>query len=95
MQRFFEAQCKKALIEEYVDGKHIDVICDGVAYEITLHFDNMIENIEKNISAGMPENVVIVDKGHFDKAEKLLKEHPELDAKVEKINKYFHKKGGE
>jgi hypothetical protein len=94
LARYFEAQGKKAFIEEYVDGKHIDVVCEGTGYEITLHLDNVVENIEKNIAAGIPINVVIVEDGDVKKnVRKILKRHPELDAKIDLIGNYFPKKG--
>jgi hypothetical protein len=52
-----------AVVEKYINGKHVDVFCEETetAYEVTVHLDNVIENIEKNQSAGIEDNVIVVE----------------------------------
>jgi hypothetical protein len=85
--------CKKrkkdglvAIIEGHIKGfeKSIDVLVrlkDGryIAYEITLHFDNLLSNIRQDFAAGVSQVLIVTkDKPAMEKAKKLVGENPLL-----------------
>ena len=91
----------KSLIQQNIAGKiegkmrnsnkPIDVLSYSkdtgfVAYEITLHFENLIDNIQQDF-AGRVTKVVIVtrDKDDLEKAKKMVEEDRNLDQYSEKI----------
>jgi hypothetical protein len=78
-----------AVVEKYVNGKHVDVYCEGAAYEITIHLENVIENIQKNQSAGIEDNVIVVeDTATKKKVSKMLKK-ADVQADIKLIGEYL------
>ena len=72
--------------------KAIDVLArtaDGeqTAYEVTLHFQNLIENITQDLMAGVDE-VIIVTRGlkEQQQANELVNQAPELEAHLNKVD---------
>jgi hypothetical protein len=72
-------------IEANLDGKLVDVFdhAEKTAYEITLHFSNVVENIEKDLEKGAENIVIVTEKDEqFPKVRSQIKGRPELKGKV-------------
>ena len=65
-------------------GKLIDVLAFSkekgfLAYEVTLHFDNLISNITEDLQAGVSRVVIVTrDKKEIEKAKKMAEADPRL-----------------
>ena len=72
--------------------KLIDVLArseagDSVAYEVTLHFDNLISNIQQDLDSGVSEVVIVAkDKAGMSKAKKIVNSDPSMAPYLEQIN---------
>jgi len=90
---WLKSQGKKSAIELSLFGKSIDVFAykEKTAYEITLHFDNLVENIKKDFEAGVKFLVVVCeDTKSKNKAKQLIREHPELgDTEIKIISDFI------
>ena len=92
--KWAEAQGAKAKIEGRMKGsaKAIDVLCDWpeqgfVAYEVTLHFENLTDNVLADLEAGL-DNLVIVtrDKASQQKAEDIVTGNMFTNRRMERIH---------
>jgi hypothetical protein len=83
----------QARIEGKIKGskKSIDVLAQSneqgpVAWEVALHLENLIKNIQENIAAGASEVVIVTrDQTDMDKAIKLVSQDPGLTPSLEHI----------
>ena len=88
LARHFNKQGLKAETEGRLPGsnKAVDVLVatpDGryLAYEVTLHYENLMDNIHKDIRAGASEVIIVVrDKAARDKAGAILVDQPDFQA---------------
>jgi hypothetical protein len=77
-------------IEGRVGGfdKSIDVLArsrDGqnLAYEVTLHFENLLSNIRQDLESGVSKVLIVTrDRAAMEKAKKMVDGNPEYDEKV-------------
>jgi len=88
---------QKEGMETHIEGrmkngsKLIDILSFSketgfVAYEVTLHFENLISNIKEDLHDGVSEVVIVTrDKEDLEKAKKMVKEDPITAKYQEKI----------
>ena len=75
-----------AIIEGTIPGsqKVIDILTGDrdqgfVAYEVTLHFENLLENVHKDIESGASQvEIVTKDKADMEKAIKMVDADPTI-----------------
>ena len=64
---------------------------ENIAYEITLHFDNLVKNLKKDKAHGADFLVVVTeDTKSKNRAKQLIREHPELgDTEIKIISDFI------
>ncbi len=73
-------------IEANLDGKLVDVFdhTNKTAYEITLHFENLLKNVEQDFQKEASKVVIVVERSTLiKKAREILKNHEELNKNIE------------
>jgi len=83
----------KAKIEGRIKGsnKAIDVLAQDkdrgqIAYELTIHFENLLENIHQDLASGANEVVIVTrDKADMDRAIEIVDRAPTLNFYLQQI----------